>query len=269
MNHLQATGFGNLVRSSFGLYFRNFPVLYGIYLLPSLPAEWWASTVLPSDGHIYGVASVVSSVVSFIVVAAMALAVSDICLGNRPAIIATYRRLAQMAGPVIWTSVLVTLIVGIAMVFFWSPLSGPEAESSLPPIVSLLMLVFGLTYLISTATYLMFALNATVLERVSGIEALKRSFHLVRGFFWRNLGVFIVTLIPMIIGALFVTLGRTSLEGLEILDEGSTIVDALVDSLVLGITVVPSYIAMVLLYFDCRIRKEQYDCEQLAQGLAQ
>ncbi len=268
MNHVQATEFGNLVRSAFGLYFRNFPVLFGIYLLPSLPAEFWASTVLPSDGPIYGVASAVSFFVSFIVVAAMALAVSEICLGNRPAIIATYRRLTQMAGTVIWTSVLMTLIIGIAIVFSWPPLSGPETESPLPPMVSLLIIVFALTYVISTMTYLMFALNATVLERVSGIEALKRSFHLVRGFFWRNLGVVIVTLIPSMIGALIVAFGQISLDGLESLDEGPTVLGGLINILVLGITVVPSYIATVLLYFDCRVRKEQFGREQLAQGLA-
>ena len=114
----------------------------------------------------------------------------------------------------------------------------------------------------------MFAVSATVLERVSGIEALGRSIYLVREFFWRNLGVALVTLIPLVIAAAIFTAGEIALLGSDSLEERRSLASILIDELVYGITVVPSLIAVVLLYFDCRVRKEQFDREQLALELA-
>lgn len=267
MNHVQASEFGGLVRRAFSLYGRNFPLLCGIYLVPTIPVGLWSGTFEESNEPIFWVSAAVDFFVEFIVCAALTLAVSEICVGNRPAVLATYGRLADMAGRVTWTSILLVLIAmaGGAFAEFQIVDASPEA----PPIVPFVASVFAITYFIATFTYLMFAVSAAVLERVSGIEALRRSIYLVREFFWRNLGVELVTLIPLFIATAILTAGESALFGFESLEERRSLASILIGELVYGITVVPSLIAVVLLYFDCRVRKEQFDREQLAQGLPQ
>lgn len=265
MNHVQASEFGGLVRRAFSLYFRNFPVLCGIYLLPTIPVGLWSGTFDESNEPFFWTATAVDLFVEFFVSAALTLAVSEICVGNRPAVLATYGRLAEKTGRVTWTSIILVLIAmaGFALGEFQIIDPSPEA----PPIVPFVAAVFAITYMIATFTYLMFAVSATVLERVSGIEALRRSIFLVREVFWRNLGVELVTLIPLVIAIVILTAGESALFGFESLEERRSLASILIGELVYGITVVPSFIAIVVLYFDCRVRKEQFDRAQLAQGL--
>ena len=267
MNYVRATTFGGFVQSAFTLYFRNFPVLCGIYLIPTIPVELWADSFLPSDGFPATVAMAVVTFIGYIVSAALTLAVSEICIGDRPTITASYQRLAQNAGLVIWTALLLTVILEVATVSLWWAQARLDAGEL--PLVSSLVFVISLTFLIAASTYLMFALSVAVLERVSGIVALNRSIHLVRGFFWRNLGVSIVTIIPMVIAIPIIVLSRSALYGQESIEESPSVVDNLIDNLAAGITFVPVCIVIVLLYYDCRVRKEQFDREQLAQELAQ
>ncbi|MYF68818.1 MAG: hypothetical protein F4181_02010 [Proteobacteria bacterium] len=266
MDHVQASEFGGLVRRAFSLLFRNFPSLCGIYLLPTIPVGLWSGTFDESNEPVFWVSTAVDLFVEFIVTAALTLAVSEICVGNRPAVLVTYGRLAEKAGRVTWTSILLVLIAmaGFAFVEFQTI----DASREAPLIVTFVAAVCAITYLIATFTYLMFAVSATVLERVSGIEALGRSIYLVREFFWRNLGVALVTLIPLVIAAAIFTAGEIALLGSDSLEERRSLASILIDELVYGITVVPSLIAVVLLYFDCRVRKEQFDREQLALELA-
>ena len=267
INYVRAQTFGGFVRRAFGLYFRNFPVLCGIYLLPMLPVGLWVDSFQPSHGLAFQAATAVATFVEVIVSGAFALAVSEICVGRHPTVMASYRSLAQYAGLVIWTALLVMALITVADV----SLSWAEArrDADEPLLVPGLLFVIGLTYLFAAYTYLMFTLSVVVLERVSGMDALKRSIQLVRGFFWRNLGVSFVTIIPMDIAILVIMLSRFALYGQERFDESPSVVDNLIDSLVAGVAVVPGFIVVVLLYYDCRVRKEQFDREQLAQELAQ
>ncbi|MCZ0954289.1 MAG: hypothetical protein OXQ89_13790 [Rhodospirillaceae bacterium] len=266
MNHVQASEFGGLVRRAFSLFYRNFPLLCVIYLLPTIPVGLWSGTIEESNEPIFWVSATVDFFFEFIVSAALTLAVSEICVGNRPAVLATYGRLAEKAGRVTWTSILLVLIAmaGIAFVEFRTIDASPEV----PPIVPFVAAVFAITYMIATFTYLMFAVSATVLERISGIEALGRSIYLVREYFWRNLGVVLVTLIPLVMATAIFTAGEGALFGFESLEGRRSLAGILIDELVFGIAVVPSLIAVVLLYFDCRVRKEQFNREQLALELA-
>ena len=267
MNYVRAQTFGGFVRRAFGLYFRNFPVLCGIYLLPMLPVGLWVTSFQPSHGLAFQAATAVSTFVDVIVSGAFALAISEICVGRHPTVMASYRSLAQYAGLVIWTALLVMAFITVADVSLsWATARRDAGE---PQLVPGLVFVVGLTYMFAAYTYLMFTLCVVVLERVSGMDALKRSIQLVRGFFWRNLGVSFVTIIPMAIAILVIMLSHFALYGQEGFEESPAVVENLIYSLVAGVTIVPGFIVVVLLYYDCRVRKEQFDREQLAQELAQ
>lgn len=267
MNYVRATTFGSFVRSAFGLYFGNFAVLCGIYLLPNIPAGLFADLILPTEGLFYAAASYVSTFAILIASAAMTLAVSEICLGNRPAVIDTYRRLTTRAGSVIWTALLVALIFEAGNMMLVTTES--RIEGGAPPDEFFLIMFIAITYLAVLGTYLMFAMSVAALEKAEAVDALKRSFRLVRGFFWRNLGVALVTCVLLLVAIFILTVGQISLNGLESIDESPSALESLIDHLVLGITIVPSYVAIVLLYYDSRVRKEQFDHEQLAQELPQ
>ena len=263
MNHVRATTFGSFVRSAYGLYFGNFPVLCGIYLLPTIPAGLFVDLILPTEGLGYTAASSVSYLAALVASAAVALAVSEICLGNRPTVKVTYRRLATRTGSVIWASLLVVVVIQAGYILYLIAQSRLEAGAPLNQYH--LTLIITLMYTAVVWTYLMFTMSVAALEKLNAVDALKRSIRLVKGFFWRNLGVALV----LLIAAIILTVGLISLSGLESVDERPSALVSLINHLVVGTTVVPSHVAIVLLYYDCRVRKEQFDGEQLAQELPQ
>lgn len=193
----------------------------------------------------------------------MTIAVSDICVGNRPAILGSYRRLAPIIGRVLWTSALATMIFGAGFVLLWIAVY----VSAVGVVPGLLILIIAIVYMFAAGVYPMFAVSVVVLEGVSGIEAIMRSIHLVDKYFWRNLGVVMVTLVFGMIAAGIQVASQMSIDSTESAVEATSVVSVLINNAVLGILFAPSLVATVLLYYDCRVRKENFDREQLANCL--
>ena len=233
--------FGGFIRSVFGIYFGNFPVFFVIYLIPLVPLGWLASHAsLVGEVELSAVASLLNLLVAIFVSAAMTVAVSDVCLGNRPGVLRSYRRLTRVIGPLLGTYLLMVLIIIVGMV---------------------LLVVPG----VAASIYLMFSLTVVVLERIGGVKALKRSYHLVKDRFWRNLGViFVMGLLIGLSHALIVLV--LVFVGAE---EGNAAVMALLIFIVSNVLGPLALIAVVLLYYDCRVRKEHFDSGGLAQELMQ
>jgi len=103
------------------------------------------------------------------------------------------------------------------------------------------------------------------------VRALGRSFLLVRGEWWRTLGIlFLLELLIGILGAalggvfsiLFTVVPGLSLGARQVLSQvASSLVTA-------AISPIPA-LTITLLYFDMRVRKEGYDLEELARQAAQ
>jgi len=106
---------------------------------------------------------------------------------------------------------------------------------------------------------------AMMAEDIGPIRGMSRSWNLVSGQWWRTLGIILIVLIMRaIIGAalgfLFGIIAGVAASGdiqLAVVAVGSTILGAIISPLVT--------IAIVLLYFDLRVRKEGLDLDQLAQ----
>jgi hypothetical protein len=106
---------------------------------------------------------------------------------------------------------------------------------------------------------------AMMAEDIGPIRGMSRSWNLVSGQWWRTLGIILIVLIMRsIIGAalgfLFGIIAGVATSGdvqLAVVAVGSTILGAIISPLVT--------IAIVLLYFDLRVRKEGLDLDQLAQ----
>ncbi|HEV8638043.1 MAG TPA: glycerophosphoryl diester phosphodiesterase membrane domain-containing protein [Chloroflexota bacterium] len=161
-----------------------------------------------------------------------------------------------------------------ALKHFWS-LLGTQLLY-LVAITLMMITVIGIPFAIYFAVVWAFAFHAVLLEDAGVFRAFGRSRELVRGHWWRTLGiallfllfiwvVSIVLLVPL--GALvgFVTLTQGP-EGLQspLYIVGSTVLNLLGSAITTPLT----YCAWVLYYYDLRIRKEVLDLELRARELA-
>jgi hypothetical protein len=111
------------------------------------------------------------------------------------------------------------------------------------------------------------SLPAMMAEDVGPIRGLGRSWYLVKGMWWRTLGIILIVIVAYIVidfallalfgvvTAIIPAIGTDARSGLA--TAATTLVDALVAPLF--------PIVLTLLYFDLRVRKEGLDLDQLAQ----
>lgn len=109
------------------------------------------------------------------------------------------------------------------------------------------------------------AVPALLTEDVKGLKALRRSFGLVRNFWWRTFAlVFLGSLLASIIGAALV--GALSALTLTLESEVAIAAANVVATIVAGLVTTPFVAAMtIVLYIDLRVRKEGFDLALLAE----
>jgi hypothetical protein len=106
---------------------------------------------------------------------------------------------------------------------------------------------------------------AMMAEDIGPIRGMTRSWNLVKGQWWRTFGIIVIVAIMQAIigyalGFLFGVIAALATTGdvrLAVVAVGSTLLGALINPI--------TTIAIVLLYFDLRVRKEGLDLDQLAQ----
>jgi hypothetical protein len=179
---------------------------------------------------------------------------ADILLGRPVDIWESYRLAIKRLGPLTLAGLLVSLVTGAAGLCF--------------PVAIFFALSWGLI------------IPVIVLENPGGVEAMRRSWNLMRGRRWQLLicsvvmGVIAsilvgipVALFAMVAGV-WVAVSASSLTtpgGPLVIQVGQVVFQALGETLFLAI----SYIIMTRFYFDARVRKEALDLElRLDQRLA-
>jgi len=241
-NYLVEHSVGSIIRGAFQIYFRHFGTLFFIYVLPVVPVA-----VLQGEAQIAGERSLLvfsvllSIVVSLFAFGAMTVAVSDICLGNPPSFRRSYARvLGKLVLLLLLTNLLQMLAIAVGFV---------------------LLVIPGLVAML----WFMLSSSIVVLEGRSGVAALKRSKQLGDGSHWRNAGLLLVLFIVTaaiggVIGGVFGGLFPGLLEHWTF-----RTVQAVVQQ---GLAMPVTLIALVLIYYDRRVRKEGYDAKALAEDLA-
>jgi lysylphosphatidylglycerol synthetase-like protein (DUF2156 family) len=120
---------------------------------------------------------------------------------------------------------------------------------------------------------LLFIPQAVVAEQRGPFDAIGRSWSLVKGYFWRTLGIaLLIWLLQQLIVYVPSQILTTLLLGFTLF-RGDGITEAFVLGSVIStlatLIITPfSLIAFTLMYFDLRIRKEGFDLEQQARALA-
>ncbi|MBV8528935.1 MAG: hypothetical protein JOZ75_11510 [Candidatus Dormibacteraeota bacterium] len=227
--------------------------------------------VLNALGPIFLISGILALISIFLVLplaeAATTRAVSDRYLDRPASIGASYRAALGRLGPLVLQSLILGL--GIAVLFaaafaITALLAAALGAGSIPLILIGWIGVAAVAVMVYVRTSL--AAPAIVLERLGGWRGLVRSWNLVSGLFWRLLGIrLLLGLITGIISAIFVFIIAIAGVGLD--TNGRFILQEVATAFATVFVSPITYIAVTLLYYDARIRKEGFDIEMLAQTL--
>jgi hypothetical protein len=272
-----------LLDELFRLYRRHFALIIGVALLVALPGLVWQLLTgsykltaasyanlfsTPAGGGpptfsgqqfsslsgTYALAGLGGLILLPFSVGAVYRAVTDVALGRPATVAVVLRETLNRYFPLLG-------LIGLVFVFF---------------IVWIIALVIGGRLLVlpgiavfCAGVYLgvrwTLAVAAMMAEDLGPIRGLRRSWNLVRGQWWRTFGILLLVIIMQSVigyalGFLFGLIAVAVTSGdvqLAVVAVGSTILGALVSPI--------TTIAVVLLYFDLRVRKEGLDLDQLAQ----
>lgn len=240
---------GELLDVSFGLYRQLFLPLLAVALAtrgPPLAVDAYirAAGGFPAQPLLWFGNAILSAVLGAIGIAATTFIVSDGYLGQRLAAGAAFGRATPFAGRIIMLSILGTLVVGCGLVLL---------------IVPGVILACGLAV----------AASALVLEsQPTATAAMSRSWALTKGLRGKVFGTLLVT--SLLLSLPSMALGGMAVAGAVVAGGGETAVGYAVTTVVgiLSLLISPFfYVALTVLYYDLRVRKEAFDLEMLSAQL--
>lgn len=256
---LRQMGIGELIDAAVRLYRLEWKALMGIVAFVVVPVsfgELWATQLVlgqiaptTTSPDAFGQLLVVTlafAALQFLIVqpflvAATARAAADVYLGAPVTIRGTYRYALGRLPSILWITILTTLAALLGFVLL-----------IIPGIIALVRLAF--------------APVALVVEGHRGPGALRRSWRLTKGFFWRTLGTLLLSgVIVAIVSGILSIPGELAVQALG---PDAWPISALVTTLATVLLTPFGMVVIVLLYFDLRIRKEGFDIEVMARELA-
>jgi hypothetical protein len=271
-----------LLDELFRLYRRHFSLIVGVALLVALPglvfqlvtgsyrltSASYANLFTTTGGTqptfnsqqfsnlagTYTLAGLAALVLSPITVGAVTRAVTDVALGRAANIGSVLRETLAHYFPLLG---LIAIAFGLFLV--WFVVFGIGLVLLVLPGLAVLCggIYFAVRWSLSVA--------AMMAEDIGPIKGMARSWNLVKGQWWRTFGIILIVLIMRIIigialGFMFGIVAGAVTSGdvrLGVVAVGAAVLGALITPIVT--------IALVLLYFDLRVRKEGLDLDQLAQ----
>jgi len=224
----QTRSFSKLMSTTFGVWFRHFPVFFVLALLPVAPTVvlvdglWVGRLNDPSAGGDFFAAAASFALGSFVVpslvTAVHVIAVQDLGRREPPRILRSMRAALPLVVPLSGVLVLYTLSIAFGFILF---------------IVG--AIYFGVRYY--------FAAQALVVDGRRGWAALQRSGEMVKGQWWRVLGI---TALITLVSAAFTA-------PLRLRHQGATYVAATVPATALSLSF--TALAGTILFFDLRARQ--------------
>ena len=256
---LNPRNIGDILGDTFRIYGRNFwdlsaitAIILGVLGIIGIIAGFGSLPLVITGGEIGALAGwtiagliiwVVANILGgILVVGALIHAVSEQYLGQRISIRQAYGFAWRRLGAMLGAGILASLAIGgiIAVSVSVAALSW----------VGWILLVVGSCASIYLMISWIFILPVALLEGLGPTAALSRSSALVKKNWWRVLGITLV--MALISGAIIAILGMIPTVG----------------AILGSILVTPIYtIASTLLYYDLRVRKEEYSLEALASEL--
>lgn len=215
------------------------------------------------------VGAIMSVIASTILTGVLTFAVSQSVLGYKPTVGQVWD---QVKGQVLRLIGLILLIGAIsfvvpALLLGFVILVGSSASPGATALIGLFALLVGGVWVVFVNIAATLATPALMLERCGPITALRRSWQLTRPYFWRVLGIVLLTgLITSLVASVVVT--PLTLFALALPPTGLLILQG-IGSAIASTLITPFTAAVVaLLYIDIRIRREGLAAE-LAAAAAQ
>lgn len=229
---------GSILRSAVRIYTQHAAILAGSALVPFLLL--FAIELVRWQDQPAAWPVLLAAILSLFNMVPNTVLISDICVGNRPSLGRAYRRaFGKVTGTVLLTMVLVFVILAVGSLLLVVP-----------------GVVFGMWY--------SFAGPVVVLERTTALGALSRSRQLGKGYYLRNFGIVLLTMVAIWTPSIVLGFVWGLIVGFAHLPAPLA---HLVGSVFGALAAPPISIAIVLLYYDLRVRKEAYDSAKLAEDL--
>lgn len=302
---LRPVGLGEILDDVFRVYRRHFGLLCAIALLLSLPAYVLGLTSGSADqlGFLAGLMGNLGSLGNPATMAALGQppAVRLWLVGLQYLLVVAL--LPFTLGAITWTAVALAVgqpvsvrsafagvarrywallalalleVLAVAVVGGLAALIGVVVQLvAAPPVLVTVALVFllllgGLVLLLFLAIRFVVAVPALLAEGAGPFRALGRSWGLTRGNWWRLLGTLFV--VYLLVTAVQTALGAVALPLAILIPfipafvRGAIILTLSTASQVVAVPVL--YLCLALLYFDLRVRREDFDLDQLARQAA-
>jgi len=243
---LKPRGYGGILDATFDLYKQNFLLFVGIAGIVYIPLAIVQALMLTIGGQTLamaaaGVIAFVSVFLALFVSGAMTKAIADVYLGQEASVAESYSYVLRRWLPYLWTNILSLVLVMLGIILCFVP---------------------GVVF----AFWIVFASEVFVIEGKAGWQAIQRSRELVGGHWGR---AFVLLFLVGILVAVLQT-GPTALIGALL---GKTAAGHVLSAAWQGLSstvVAPiQMIALILLYYDIRIRKEAFDLQVLAEHMAE
>jgi hypothetical protein len=266
-----------LMKESLRIYFRHYPTFFAIYAAAVLPVS--LLLLFNAGDELNRVAIFLTLLTGLVAFSAVAVATSDVVLGNRPSVVRSYRRALGRRGlAVLVNSIISCVVILLPMLVGWGLiyLVLLKLDAYLARLgEKALYFLFGaatpaiLMNTVMMALLFMYVPIISALEmRVSSWRAIRRSVSLGRHHRMRGVAIIAAGIVALLlVASLANVLLPTVMRLLQPADATRPLI-VKASRVVVGLLVTPAiYIAAVLLYFDLRSRKDGYGFAELAEDI--
>ncbi len=191
--------------------------------------------------------ALIAAIAFILLTAALAIVISNRYLGRTTtlgqAYNASFSRLGALVAAALWIGFRLSLLFLASFILIGIPF----------------LIYFGVAWTLAT--------QVIVLEGVGGLAASGRSRQLIKGYWWKTLGLVIVTGLLVSVISLVITGIVGGIVGAAVSSFAArTIISGLI-GLVVGLLLTPiQFTATTLLFYDLKIRKDAFDLEALASS---
>jgi MFS family permease len=218
----------------------------------------------PADPAAIAAAVIVATVVSMILYGALTAAVGERYLGRSITIRQAFERGLRAAVPLFFS--LIVALIGFVVLFLVLAVALAVFNSSALVAVAVIIGLISICFVMPWAFLSLAVLGPViVIEHLGPLAAIRRSFHLMDKARLRTLGLYIlVAIIASILGLIFSLLFLVSFVT-DATVRGVLQTTASVASSTISAPLI--YGALVILYYDLRVRKEAFDLQLAAEAL--
>jgi hypothetical protein len=271
-------GVMDILGDTFSIYwrhFRKFIVLVAVIQVPVVVVELLLSLVAPNSDWVLVGVSVIDAMASMLVYGAMIFAVGQHLLANDISVERSYIRvtwrIVSVAIPALVVGALFAALVwqtiNIQGVVEPTATETLETEAALSALLGAGIAIAIMVALLIFTIYLVAIMPAIIVEGYRSTRAFRRASELLQGSKLRVLGHLLIY--GFVVLGLFFALSIPSfILGAAVSGEAQSSAASaigIVLNRIVSILVAPvTFIAATLLYYDLRVRKENYDMERLS-----